>query len=168
MMSVASPHPDPLPEGEGTLYGSLPQGEGTLYGPILFYDGVCAFCNNAVQFILRHDAAGRFRFAALQSEYARRVLGRHGRDARDLDTLYLLLDAGTPRERLLAKSDAVVAILQELGGAWKMLALARLLPRSVRDRAYGVLVRHRYAWFGRYDQCPLPPPRVRERFIDSH
>jgi predicted DCC family thiol-disulfide oxidoreductase YuxK len=160
-MSVSSPHPDPLPEGEGTLQVT----EGMRH-PILFYDGVCALCNRVVQFVLRHDPAGRFRFAPLQSELARRVLERHHRDARDVDTMSLLVDAGTPREQLLSKSDGVLAVLDELGGAWKLLTLARVLPRALRDRGYDVIVRHRYRWFGRYDQCPIPPPGVRQRFID--
>ncbi len=127
-------------------------------GPILFYDGVCGLCNRAVQFVLRHDTAGRFRFAALQSDFARAVLGRHGRDARELDTMYLLLDAGSPSERLLAKSDGILTILGELGGVWKLPAIARVLPRALRDRAYDFVARNRYRWFGRSDRCALPPP----------
>lgn len=133
--------------------------------PILFFDGVCGFCNRAVQFVLRHDRAARFRFAPLQGDLAHSLLARHGRDARDLDTMYLALDAGTDHERLLAKSDAVMAVLRELGGWWALLAAARIVPRALRDRAYDVVARNRYRWFGRYDACPLPAPGVRERFI---
>ena len=135
-------------------------------GPILFYDGVCGFCNRAVRFVLRHDRAGRIRFAALQSRFAAEVLGRHGRDSAELDTMYLLLDPGTPRERLAGSSDGLVALLRELGGAWAWLAWVRLLPRGLRDRAYDVVVRNRYRWFGRYDACPIPPPELRQRFAD--
>ena len=159
-MSAAISHPEPRRAAEA------PADSAARGGPVLFYDGVCGFCDRAVQFILRHDRRERFRFAALQGEFAGRVLSRYGHDPRDLDTMYVLLDAGTPRERLLARSDGIVAVLDELGGAWKLLALIRFLPRALRDRAYAVLVRNRYRWFGRYDQCPLPPARVRDRFID--
>lgn len=136
-------------------------------GPILFYDGVCGLCDRTVQFVLRHDRAGRVRFATLQSGVARVVLTRHGRDARDLDTMYLVLDADTPRERLLCKSDGILAVLRELGGPWRLVAAARLVPRGLRDRAYDWVARNRYRWFGRYDHCALPRPEVRERFLDS-
>lgn len=159
-MSAAVSHPESRPPADVAENAAQPG------GPVLFYDGVCGFCDRAVQFILRHDARGRFRFAALQGEYAGHVLTRYGHDPRDLDTMYVLLDAGTPRERVLARSDAIVAVLDELGGPWKLLALIRVLPRALRDRAYAVLVRNRYRWFGRYEQCPLPPTRVRDRFID--
>ena len=134
---------------------------------ILFYDGVCGLCDRAVQFVLRHDTEGRFRFAAVQSDYARPVLARYGRDPRDLDTMYLLLGPGTPHEQLLAKSDAILAILRQLDGAWRLLAAACVLPRTLRDRAYDFIARHRYRWFGRYDQCRLPRPEERERFVDA-
>jgi predicted DCC family thiol-disulfide oxidoreductase YuxK len=134
--------------------------------PILLFDGVCGLCDRTVQFVLRHDPEGRFRFAPLQSEFAHAVLERHGRDPGELDTMYLVLDPGTPRERVLAKSDGVLAVLKGLGGAWPLLTIAGLLPRRLRDRAYDVVARNRYRWFGRYDQCPLPRPEVRERFIE--
>lgn len=133
--------------------------------PILFYDGVCGFCDSAVRTILRHDRAGRFRFAALQSDFAARTLARFGRDPNDLDTMYLLLAAETPAEQLVARSDAGLAVARELGGWWRLLGVLRLVPRGLRDRAYAYFVRNRYRWFGRYDECPLPPPGVRERFI---
>jgi len=132
---------------------------------VLFYDGVCGMCDRAVQFVLRHDRAARFRFASLQSDFARAVLARHGCQAGALDTMYLLLGAGTADERLLSRSDAILAILGDLGGPWSVPALARVLPRSWRDRAYDVIARNRYRWFGRYDQCALPPAKARERFI---
>ena len=135
--------------------------------PILFYDGVCGLCDRAVQFVLRHDRHGRFRFAALQSAVAAEVLERHGRDPRDLDTMFLLVDAGTPRERLLSRSDGVCELLRRLGGGWAVLALARVLPRGMRDRAYDLVARHRYRWFGRFERCALPPPGARERFLDA-
>lgn len=135
--------------------------------PIVFYDGVCGLCDRSVQFILRHDQAGLFRFATLQSEFARRILERHGRDAGDLNTMYLLRHAGTANEQLLARSDAVLAVLGGLGGAWAVLSsLLGILPRAVRDRGYAVIVRNRYRWFGRADHCILPAPETRDRFLD--
>lgn len=128
--------------------------------PVILYDGVCGLCDRSVRFVLRHDHAGRFRFAPLQGEFAARALARHGRDAADLDTVYLL-----DGERLLAKSDAVCAILDALGGAWRLLALLRVLPRALRDRAYDAVAGNRYRWFGRFDACALPPPHLRERFL---
>ena len=58
--------------------------------PILLYDGVCGLCNRLVQFVLKRDSSGHFRFASLQSDFASRILRQHGLDPDDLDTVYLV------------------------------------------------------------------------------
>ncbi len=136
-----------------------------VHGPILVFDGVCGLCHRAVQFVLRHDRERRFRFAPLQSEFAAELLRRHGRDARDLDTMYLVVEPGTPREQLFSKSDGVLGTLKVLGRDRFLAGLASRLPRRWRDRAYDVVARHRYRWFGRYDQCTIPGPELDGRFI---
>ncbi len=174
------------------MTGDLPVG-GSARGsghPILLYDGVCGLCNRLVQFVLRRDPAGVFRFAALQGELAGRILARHGADARDLDTVYVVVDYELPDEHLLPRSDAVIFILRNLGAAelrsdrasgapvptqaestpstfWRMMGhLLRLVPRPLRDWGYGVVARNRYRVFGRYDTCPLPTEDTRSRFLD--
>lgn len=136
-------------------------------GPIILYDGVCGLCNRLNRFVLTRDPAGRFRFAALQSALAGEILTRHGRDPRDLDTLYLVLDHGRPDERLLRKSDAALWILRDLGGPWRAAGALRAVPRWMRDLGYDLVARTRYRLFGRYDTCPLPDPRHRARFLDQ-
>ncbi len=135
---------------------------------IVFYDGVCGFCNSSVRFIAARDTRAQFRFASLQGELAAAVLRGYGRDVAALDTMYLLLDRGRPGERLLFNADAILTVLEMLGGVWRRLSgAARLLPRPWRDAVYCGIVRHRYRLFGRYDQCPLPPAALRERFLDG-
>src|SRR5579859_5641606 len=98
--------------------------------PILLYDGVCGLCNRFVQFILQNDRNQIFRFASLQSKFAKEILGRHGINATELDTVYVFLepDLATPasdsaRELLLSRSDAVIFVLKQLGGLWRPYAL---------------------------------------------
>ena len=139
----------------------------TADGPIILYDGVCGLCNRLNRFVLARDRPGRFRFAALQGALAGEILARHGRDPRDLDTLYLVLAHGRPEERLLRKSDAALWILRELEGPWRAAGALRVVPRRVRDLGYDLVARTRYRLFGRYDSCPLPEPRHRARFLDQ-
>jgi len=135
--------------------------------PILLYDGVCGLCNRLNQFVLRRDPAGIFRFASLQSALAARILSRRGADAADLDTVYVVVNPDQPDEYLLARSDAAIFVLKQLGGFWGLLGLvAQFKPRFLRDWGYRIVARNRYRVFGRFETCMLPSSETRDRFLD--
>ena len=139
----------------------------TTSNPIILYDGVCGLCNRLIQFVLKRDRNDRFRFAALQSEFAGRVLQRHGVNPQILDTMYLLLNDSQPDERLASRSDAGIQILAEMGGVWRALAsVGQFLPRWIRDKTYNLIARNRYQPFGKYQTCPIPGEKTRSKFLD--
>ncbi len=129
-------------------------------GPVFLFDGVCKFCNAGVNFILDHDRRRRFRFAALQSDAGQAMLRRFGLRTDDLDTAVLVENG-----RAYTKSSAALRIARNLGGAWSLLALLFAVPPFMRDAAYDLLARNRYRWFGKADQCRVPTPEVRDRFL---
>jgi predicted DCC family thiol-disulfide oxidoreductase YuxK len=122
-------------------------------------------CNGVVRFILERDPAGRFHFAPLQSDLARQVLRRHGRNASDLDTMYLVANYERTPERVFERSAAVVEVWRRLGGPWKLLGWLRFVPAPLRDFVYGLIVKSRYRIWGKYESCPLPAPEWRGRFV---
>lgn len=134
--------------------------------PIVFYDGVCGLCNRVVQFLLKRDRRDRFRFASLQSDLAHEVLVRHGLDPHDLDTVYVVKDYQQSGETLLARSDAVLYMLGQLGGIWSLAGVGRMLPKSIRDVIYEIVARNRYQVFGKHESCMLPEPQHRAKFLD--
>jgi len=134
---------------------------------IILYDGVCGLCNRLVQFLLKHDKAGRLRFASLQSDFAEKVLGRHGINAKDLDTVNVVENYDQAGERVLQRSDAILRAGRELGGFWgASSSIARVVPRALRDLVYGFVATNRYRVFGKYDTCMLPEPNQRSRFVE--
>lgn len=133
---------------------------------VIFYDGVCAMCNSLVQFVLDRDRHDRFVYAALQSELSRDVLARHGRDPKDLDTLYVVIGLGTANERLLDKSSAAFHVCRQLPFPWWVLTALRVLPRFLTDWAYDRVARSRYRLFGKYDTCRVPSAKDRAKFLD--
>ena len=134
---------------------------------VILYDGVCGLCNRFVNFVLKRDRRGVFRFASLQSPIAREILARYRITAVPMDTVYVIADFGLPTERVLAKSTATLYTLSRLGGVWRLAGAARLAPRRVRDWVYDAVARRRYRIFGKYDTCPLPDATHRDRFMDS-
>jgi predicted DCC family thiol-disulfide oxidoreductase YuxK len=128
---------------------------------------VCGLCNRFNSFVLQRDHDARIRFAALQGDLARQVLPRYGCDPRDLDTMYVIADWKSPRERVLARSQAVLHALSQLGGAWNGVArIAALVPRPLADAVYRLIAGTRYQLFGKFEVCQLPPASWRDRFLD--
>ena len=132
--------------------------------PVLLYDGVCGFCNKAVQTILKHDRRGELRFAALQSEFGQGVLRRHP-ELEGVDSV-VFVEPAPGGERVYVRSDAALRVAAYLGGPWRLFLIAGVIPAPVRDFLYNLVARYRYRFFGKYDACLLPPPEVRARFID--
>ncbi|MDF2823026.1 MAG: thiol-disulfide oxidoreductase [Mycobacterium sp.] len=133
-------------------------------GPVLLYDGICGFCNGAVQTILRLDRHGSMRFAALDSDFAREVIARHPELA-GVDSVVFVDAAGQPDERVTVRSAAALRVVDYLGGPYRALSVAGLIPAPVRDRLYDGFARIRYRVFGTKDTCPIPTPEVRARFV---
>lgn len=129
-------------------------------GPVVVFDGVCALCSGWVRFLLRHDRRARFRFAAMQDRVGHDLLVAHGIDPAD-PVSFLLVDEGAAWH----DSDGVIEVLRRLGGLWRAAVLLRIVPRTLRDRAYRLLARNRYRVFGRRETCMVPPTEVRARFL---
>ena len=128
--------------------------------PIILFDGVCNFCDASVNWIIRRDKRARFRFAPLQSAAGERLQREHGLDPTALDTM-LLID----RVRASLRSTAALRIVRDLGFPYVILCAFIIVPHPIRDFVYNAFARRRYGWFGKKDECMVPTPEVRERFL---
>ena len=126
---------------------------------VVLFDGVCNFCNDAVNWIIAHDNLAKFKFAPLQSDFGEQTRRKFG-IAEDVDSIILIDD-----DRAFTHSSAGLRILKTLGGIWSLGYLGIIIPRPIRDWVYRYFARNRYRWFGKRDACMLPTPAVRERFI---
>jgi predicted DCC family thiol-disulfide oxidoreductase YuxK len=131
-------------------------------GELLLYDGLCGFCNGFVRFILKRDRRAHFRFAPLESPAAARRLAGMGVGTAGLpDSLILITDSG-----LAIRSAAALLVLARLGPFWRLAGrLLALVPTALRDRAYDLFARHRYRIFGCRQECAVPNPAYRPRFL---
>ncbi|API91959.1 hypothetical protein J32TS6_23810 [Virgibacillus pantothenticus] len=126
---------------------------------IILFDGVCHFCDQSVQFILKHDKQEQFLFASLQGDTGQKLVFEH-KIINDLSSLILI-----DNDKYYSKSTAVLHICKELTGAWKLLYAFILIPKPIRDFFYDRIANNRYRWFGKKDSCELPSPDVRKRFL---
>lgn len=131
---------------------------------MVFYDGACGLCHRTVRFAIARDRDGRhFRFAALGSEAFRRLVPEALRAGLP-DSIVVLTADGT----LLARSAAVIHILERIGGPWRLLgSMLELVPRGIRDAGYDGVAHARHRLFRRpAEACPVTPPKLRARFED--
>jgi len=132
---------------------------------IVFYDGLCVFCNRAASWILAHDPRGRFHFAPLQGQTAERLRSRWPAGlGGDLDSVVLLERSDEGELAFLQRSEALRAIVRDLEGFLPALLrpLLAVLPRVLVDLAYDAFARRRTRLFGRLDACPVPPTGARD------
>ena len=129
---------------------------------IVLFDGVCDLCNSFVQFIIKHDPAGKFKFAPLRSVEAERVLEGMPIALRALDTVIYVRNG-----RVFTRSTAALLIITDLGGAWSSIRLLSFIPTFLRDLLYDAIAKHRYRLFGRREECMVPTPEISDRFLHS-
>lgn len=126
---------------------------------IVLFDGVCNFCNGAVNFIIRNDPDGRFKFAPLQSEVGQRLRAKF-EIGDDVDSIILL-----ENEDAFMHSSGALRIARGLGGIWSVGYVFIVIPAFIRDWFYKLFAKYRYKLFGKKDFCMIPTPDVRRRFL---
>lgn len=127
--------------------------------PVVLFDGPCILCQRSVRFLLRHEREPRLSFASLQSGTAQQLLEKYplpsGTDA------MVLIEEG----QLSIGSEAALRLCRYLKAPWRWLGVFRHLPGWLHQPVYRWIARHRYAWFGRDESCPLPDPEQADRFL---
>lgn len=128
---------------------------------LVLFDGVCNVCNATVLFLIDRDPKERLRFASLQSEAGEKVLQEH-KLVSDLDTV-IVIDG--EQDKVYTRSAAALRITRELRFPWPIFWIFVVIPRFLRDWAYSAFAKRRYKWFGKSDQCRIPTPELKRRFL---
>jgi predicted DCC family thiol-disulfide oxidoreductase YuxK len=129
---------------------------------IILFDGVCNLCNSSIQFVIRHDKKNRYKFAALQSDTAKMLLNERGIDSSQIDSIILI----DPNTAYYIKSTAALEIGKSFGGGWRLLSIFEWVPRPIRDWIYDLIAKNRYSWFGKQNDCMIPTPELKAKFLD--
>jgi predicted DCC family thiol-disulfide oxidoreductase YuxK len=127
---------------------------------LILFDGICNFCNNTVNFVLKHDKKDRFRFAALQSDSGKKMLLQYGLDPGQSNSIVLIEDG-----KAYLRSSAALHIAKNLGGIWVLMMVFSLVPVFIRDGIYNWVSRNRYKWFGKRETCRIPDELTKRKFI---
>lgn len=129
--------------------------------PVVLFDGVCNLCNSSVSFIIKRDKKNKFLFASLQSEYAKKHLDDELSNGDNLQSLVL-----KDGNKTLIKSSAVLTIAKGLSGLWPLAYGFMIIPGFIRNAVYDLIAKNRYRWFGKRNQCMIPSPELKSKFLD--
>ncbi|HZF66110.1 MAG TPA: thiol-disulfide oxidoreductase DCC family protein [Chitinophagaceae bacterium] len=129
--------------------------------PVIFFDGVCNYCSRMVGFVIRQDKKQVFKFAALQSEAAQKKLENFQLPQNNFDS-FILMENG----KVYKSSTAGLRLLNRLPWYWKWTQLFWIVPKFLRDAVYDIVARNRYRIFGKSEQCMVPTPELRDRFLN--
>ena len=129
--------------------------------PVILFDGVCNLCNSSVQFVIRRDKKGSFRFASLQGRSGQQYLQQYHLPVDDFNSFVLI-----ENNKVYTRSTAAQRVARQLGGGWKLLYGFIVIPRFIRDAMYNLVAKNRYRWFGKKEACMIPSPELKARFLD--
>ena len=127
---------------------------------IVFFDGVCNLCDSAVQFIIRHDAKKKFKFASLQSEYAQKTIPQFVADPNFQSIVF------KDGNHVFLRSTAALRIARQLDWPFPIFFVLIIIPPFLRNFVYRFIAKNRYRWFGKKESCMLPSSELKDRFLD--
>ena len=127
----------------------------------IIYDGVCVFCNYWVNWLIKRDRKDIFRFIPIQSKLGQSLLSERNIASNKVQSIvYIQMERA-----YFLKSDAILNLLSELT-PWKyFVVILKIFPSLIRDFVYDLIATNRYKIFGRYQQCEIPSPAVRQKFL---
>tara|TARA_R110000787_G_scaffold108621_2_gene217037 strand:+ start:21166 stop:21576 length:411 start_codon:yes stop_codon:yes gene_type:complete len=128
---------------------------------VILFDGVCNLCNTSINFIIRNDKKGVFKFAPLQSDFGKKALKDYNINPKDTDSI-ILIDA----DKCYIKSSAALQIAKHLSGAYPLFFGFMIVPKFMRNWVYDFVAKNRYQWYGKKESCMIPSPELKDKFLD--
>ncbi|MEO6254260.1 MAG: thiol-disulfide oxidoreductase DCC family protein [Ferruginibacter sp.] len=129
--------------------------------PIILFDGICNFCNSAVNFVIKKNAKANILFAPMQSAGGQKLLKQYNLPAGDMQS-FVFIENGIAYKR----STAALRVCRHLKGLWPLCYGLIIVPRFIRDAIYNWIAKNRYKWFGVRQECMIPTPEVKARFLN--
>ncbi|MEO7306740.1 MAG: thiol-disulfide oxidoreductase DCC family protein [Ferruginibacter sp.] len=129
--------------------------------PIILFDGVCNFCNSAINFTIKRNAKANILFAPMQSEAGQKLLKQYNLPAEDMES-FVFIENGIAYKR----STAALRVCRYLRALWSLCYGLIIVPKFIRDGIYNWIAKNRYKWFGIRKECMIPTPDIKARFLN--
>ena len=131
---------------------------------IILFDGVCNLCAAWVQFVVKRDKLGQFKFASVQSAEGQALLTWCGLPTTQFDTMVYIENG-----QAYYKTQAFFKIVAQFNWTWRVFAkVSQIMPVVIRDWLYDRIAQNRYRLFGKREVCLMPTPQLTNRFLSFH
>lgn len=127
---------------------------------IILFDGVCNYCNDKINYIIKNDKQDIFRFVPIQSEKGQEIINYLGIN-KTTDSIVLY----EPGFAYYIKSEAVFKIIKHLSSSAKVLLFFNFIPTSIKNIFYDIIAKNRYKWYGKKESCMIPTEEIKRKFI---
>lgn len=124
---------------------------------LILFDGLCNLCNRSVLFVIKRDKQAFFRYASIQSEVGQNILNHLSIDPKKTDTIVYVKG-----DKYYLQSSAILNILKDLGGVWRLFYAFIIIPRFIRDLVYRIIAKWRYKIFGKRESCTISNYEIKE------
>ncbi len=128
---------------------------------LILFDGVCNLCNASIQYIIKHDHKDVFRYAALQSEVGENIIEKYKIDTSKTDSIILYSEGNG----ITYKSTAALKIASQLAFPLNLMFIFIVVPTFIRNWVYDYIAKNRYKWYGQKDECMIPTPELKSKFL---
>ena len=114
---------------------------------VIYYDGICFVCSSVIDALIKMDKNNILYFSPLQSNYAKSSINK--KYLKEMDSVIVIKN-----EKVFSKSYAAFVVLRELRSPLRYLFY--LVPTFFADFIYDFIVKRRYSWFGKKEECIFP------------
>ncbi len=129
---------------------------------LILFDGICNLCNSSVQYVIKHDKKDIFMFTPLQSDIGKQIIKEFSIDTTKVDSILLY----SKEKGLKSKSTAALQVSKQLGFPTNLLSIFLIIPAAIRNWVYDYVAKNRYKWYGKKDECMIPTPELKAKFLD--
>lgn len=106
---------------------------------IVIYDHNCAICTATVAFLKKREGLTSLEYVAYDSSEGKKLLDLCSLDFSLEQYIVFIKD-----KKVFVKSGAVLEILKESGGVWRILYVFIIVPAQLRDFVYNFIAKNRY------------------------
>lgn len=127
---------------------------------LIVYDGLCQFCNQSIQFVLKNKPASNLRFVSSLSVIEEIILDLL-RIQHILKTMKLVEEG-----KVLSKSRAIFGIIKYLNSRWKYSKVLSVFPYNFSDSIYDFISQYRHGLSEKINNCSIPDKNQKRFFIN--